>query len=322
MTIAYFVHGRGRGHSTRALSVAKKLRAQGHELHLYAGRDAYPILKPYSAQYVESIFPKRSPLHFFKRTFEDFKKLKKLKPRFVISDGDAPSILVAWILNIESIAIGHALVFPYCIHPISLDRKGLQKESLKVKIASTLATHKLIVHFCKVKTKISQAQVVRPELTIGQNYLNDDYLISYFRDGNGAEVVQMLAKKGLNIKNFGNPIDCPGVENFDIDNDTFKRVFSKAKGVVSSAGSNVIFESMVNNKPLLALYKTKDFEQSANAKYLSHLNCGIGMAFEHLAIKDIEHFINKLNMNISNQDHLNELTELTDAVENIVNVKK
>mgnify|MGYP000309546913 CR=1 FL=1 len=45
LKIAYFVHGRGRGHATRARTVGQMLLAEQHAFQIFAGRDAFPVLK-------------------------------------------------------------------------------------------------------------------------------------------------------------------------------------------------------------------------------------------------------------------------------------
>src|SRR4051812_3815594 len=46
MRIAYGVHGYGRGHATRALSVLQSL-PQRHDVQIFAGGDAYDTLQAY-----------------------------------------------------------------------------------------------------------------------------------------------------------------------------------------------------------------------------------------------------------------------------------
>ena len=315
MTIAYYVHGRGRGHSSRALSVIHALTGSAlTDIHIYAGRDAYPVLSHApNCQPIQSIFPDSSPLTFIRRIIQDFNRLRKLKPNIIISDGDAPSVIAARILGIYSISIGHALVFPYCNHSIELPKAGLRKENLKVRIATQLSNYKFIVHFCKLPTRIVNAQVVRPELNF-EPMPTKPFIISYFRDGNGHEIAQHILDKGYRIKNFGTPILLDGVENVDPNTNLFREAFNEAQAVISSAGSNVIFEAMAMNKPLLVLYKRGDFEQMANSKYLEQLEMGVSTYFDDIDINKVNKFLSIIDAFGIERNPLEELPVLPEAL--------
>ena len=46
--VHYYVHGRGRGHATRALSVIPTLEKAGYRLCVFAGKAALPILRQHT----------------------------------------------------------------------------------------------------------------------------------------------------------------------------------------------------------------------------------------------------------------------------------
>ncbi|MEP2024452.1 MAG: glycosyltransferase family protein [Reichenbachiella sp.] len=316
LRIAYYVHGRGRGHSTRAHYLLKKLILRKYKLKVYVGRDALPVLEEnYEVEQIDSIFPESSVIDFIKRLIEDYRQLRKFRPDVLISDGDAPSTWVAKLLGIPILSIGHGLVFPYCKHPVQLPKSELLRENFKVRIASQWASHKFIIHFCELPTKDNKSILVKPDLSFDE-FENDrgDYLISYFRDGNGHSVLEALTANGMKIKNFGHPVNINGIQNYPSDNMKFKQMLSGANGVVSSAGSNIIFESLALQKPLLLLYKPDDFEQKANAMYMEHLGYGLSSSFDTVQPELIHEFILSLETQTDNHPSFNVMPSLSDAV--------
>lgn len=322
LKIAYYVHGRGRGHSSRALSVIKKLILRKYKLKIFAGRDAYPVLREsFEVASVASIFPHSSVLDFIKRLIHDYKQLKHIRPDVLISDGDAPSTWAAKLLSVPVISIGHALVFPYCKHEIKLSSWGLIKENFKVRMASLWADYKFILHFCTLPTKNQNSIVVKPDLTFDLNPAKQgNYLISYFRDGNGRTVLENLAALGMEIRNFGPAININGIQNYPTDNRLFKQMLSQAKGVIGSAGSNLIFESIALQKPMFLLYKKNDFEQKANAAYMEHLGFGVSSAFDSVSSELIQKYILSLNDAPESPPSFNVMPSLSDEILNCLEV--
>lgn len=316
MIIAYFVHGRGRGHSSRALSVIKKLILRKYTLKTYAGRDAYPVLRNEGhVSPIQSIFPASTVLDFIKRLIHDYQLLRHLKPSVVISDGDAPCTWAAKLLGIPVLSIGHALVFPYCHHTIPLPLWGLLKESLKVRITSQWADFKFILHFCPLPLKDKKSVLVKPDLADDSpTKATSPFLVSYFRDGNGEKVLRMLATTGCTVKNFGHPVNINGVQNFETDQEHFKEMLRQSQGVVSSAGSNTIFEAMALSKPMLLTYLAHEFEQCANAQYITHLGLGLGASFETIDSTHIQQFVGSLDEINANTSPLHIMPSLSDEV--------
>lgn len=311
LKIACFVHGRGRGHATRTLTIGKMLISQGKGLHVYAGRDAYPVLQSHMpTTLIDSIFPSSGPFLFVQRFIQDIHRLKKEQVNCVISDGDAPCVWAAKLLGIHVVSIGHGMIFPYGIHPFPLNRWALFKESFKAKVATQLSDFKLIVHFCRIELNTSKAVLVKPSIPTLEKKSNKDYLISYFRDGNGTPLIQQLTKRGVQIKNFGSPIELTGVENHVLSHSNFKSCLQQAKGIVGSSGSNLIFEGISLNIPLLLTFKENDFEQETNAKYVEHLNAGFGFPINKINQGKIDAFIALLSGKEKTENELEKIPSL------------
>lgn len=312
MKIAYFVHGRGRGHAVRTLSVVPQLIKTGHEVNIYAGGMASSVLGNDSIK-ITSVMP---GLKGIKTLFERIKTDKNIfstnRPDFVISDGDAPCLYAAKKLNIPSIAIGHGIIIPYFHHTISFPFFRYLTESINVWVSSNPADIKIGVHFDYLKPKKSDtylAQPSIPEIKIGKP---EDYIISYFRDSNGTKVVNELIKKGIEVHNFGEKID--GAINHPYNQTVFREHFGHCAGVVASAGFNLVSEALHYQKPMLAMYKKGDFEQWMNATYLAKIKGYTASSFEKLNSRTIDQFMEDLKTNTQENEKAIKLPYLTDLL--------
>lgn len=320
MRIAYFIHGRGRGHAARAKTLLPSLESQGWNCELYAGGTAWEVLSEnYTVNQIESIMPDSSFSLFLKRIRRDFVALKKKRPDFLIADGDAPCTYAAKLLGIPVLAIGHALIFPYCKHEVSLPKDGLRKEMFKVRVATQMADVKIAVHFTNIQPLNQNTRVVQPDFHVSKEELSDDgFLLSYFRDGNGAEVLSELVRMGWRIKNFGIPVQLDGVENIPSNSELFGAEMKRASGVVGSAGSNLIFESIAMGKPLLLIHHAYDFEQAANIKYVEKEGCGYGLDIDQIDPEKIQSFTESLKKVKKSSNPLGVIPYLSDVVVDVL----
>ncbi|PIB35715.1 hypothetical protein BFP72_10075 [Reichenbachiella sp. 5M10] len=320
MRIAYFIHGRGRGHSSRALTLLPALLGHGWKCQVFAGDMAYEVLcdRP-AVKPIRSILPGSSPLLFVRRIAQDVKRLRTYEPDVVISDGDAPCTYAAKLLGVKVISIGHALIFPYCDHPIALPKEGLRKERFKVKVATGLADFKVAVHFTPIRPLSEDTRVARPDIDVAADQLSrDGYVVSYFRDGNGTEIISALLRLGVVVINFGKPISLEGVDNQPSDAEKFREKLKHASGVVGSAGSNLIFEAIAMQKPLLIQYIAGDFEQAANVSYVEYEDLGVGVVAGQLDTSKIEAYAKGLKKKKKGTDVLGVVPALSDVVVELV----
>jgi len=299
MNIAYFVHGRGRGHAARTYSVLPILKKANFDIHLFAGAMAIDQFGNEKVNAIPSVMPGNGAFSIFiRRLKSDYKILKKLNPDVVISDGDAPSIYIARILGVPSIAVGHGMIVPYFKHPFPLPRKDYIQEYLNVMISSWVANYKIAIHFTELESKNKRVLSAFPDndfKDLQTEYVNEDFLLSYFRDKNAEKPIRLLLDSGQSVHNFGHPVD--GATNFNVDPTEFRKQLLKCKAVIGSSGSNLISEAIFLKKPMFALYKTGDFEQWINAQYLQKYNYGIANSLEKLTVGSVNRFIQFLDQN-------------------------
>jgi len=298
--IRYVVHGRGRGHATRALAVIARLKDRGHEVSIAAGRDALPVLSETYAERLEeapSLVPGLGILGTLKGVFTRVSAERLALARddiqAVISDGDMPSILAAKLIGCPSIAIGHGLVFSHCAPPADVSAKRWHREARKARLASWTSTRQVAVNFVPLSPAVATATLARPEIRPELSAeTRGDRVLAYFRDDNGERALRALVEAGLSPLLFSD-VPCPveGVEVRPRDPVAFTRALREARAVVSSAGSQLISECVHLGVPQFALFDSSDDEQALNVQMLTSSGLGGGSSFRELTSEAIATFL-------------------------------
>ena len=298
MQIAYFVHGRGRGHASRTLSIVESLLADGHDVRTFGGGDADDLLSGLDGyQSVVPIRPGlRSTLAVPRRLSTDWQQLRRLSPDLVVSDGDGPSLVAARSLGLRTVSIGHDLVFTRCRLPRGLPRWALNIERRSAFLATRMAKHGVAVHFLPIKPTESDTICARPALRpdLRRDLTNDGHVVCYFRDRNGQQAIRWALDAGLRTVVFGDQsLDVDGAENHAFEPAEFAQALCSCLGVICSAGSNLLAETVLLKKPVLALYMKRDSEQCLNAIMLERAKVGASCAFEDLDQETVTSFVER-----------------------------
>ena len=283
MRIALYVHGRGRGHASRSRSIADALRAEGHSLRIFAGGDAVDMLRDDADWHMRRpVVPGAVLSTTPGRLREELSLLRDWAPELVISDGDMPSVLAARALGVPALAIGHDLIFSRCVLPSDTPRAALLRE--RVNSAHTrLARFGVAVNFLPLVGVNDRVRVARPDLraALRGDVRDDGWVVAYFRDPNGAPVLEALVRAGQRVKLFGARFPPPpGVEPQPFDDRAFAAALLGARAVVGSSGSNLLAECVALGKPLLALYAKGDAEQQINGHLLETAHVGTSARFD------------------------------------------
>lgn len=284
--IAYFVHGRGRGHGVRTCAVLRRL-PRGHELRLYCAGSAYELLHAHPAcEEVSLCAPGRGMTGTFARRFAaDRLRLQAFEPDLVVSDGDGPSVNAAWSLGVPVLAVGHGLVFRHTHLRAPLPWFGRLREAVNSASSSWPASRRVVVHFAPVGPATPGTVVVRPDLELEPKAQEkrDDFILAYFRDNDGAEALGRLAARGHRVVWFGRPARPPrGVEVRAPDLGAFREALGRCRAVVGSAGNQLPAECAMLGLPLLALHRDDDVEHAMNAQLIEDAGIGIGAGFAEL----------------------------------------
>ena len=249
---------------------------------LFAGAQALDLLGrggPFELVPVESVVPGPSALVRYPRRLRgDLRRLRELRPALVISDGDAPSVRAAGHLGIPVVSVGHDQVFLRCRLPPGLPRFRVAHERLVAGLTSVGADRAVAVHFLPIAVADAHARVVRvarPDRPASlRGPIGDDgSIVAYLRDGAGMPALNAAAAAGRRVRLFGSSSAlveaagqaATGIELLPFDRDHFHRALLRCSAVIATAGSNLLAECVLLNKPMLALHSPGDHEQRINA---------------------------------------------------------
>lgn len=297
--IAYFVHGRGRGHASRSLPVVRRLRTRGHRVTIFGGGDGALLLRGLMGWRPRTaILPGvGSSARIPQRVAADIRDLRALEPQIVVSDGDMPSLLAARALALPTISVGHGLVFTRSVLPPDLPRVALAYECANNLVDTWVADRTVAVHFLPTTSRSPTARLARPDVAPEMNGepRDDGFVLCYFRDGNGAGYVRRALERGLRVVCFGDQDDLPdGAEVRPFDRAGFVDHLLRASGVMASAGSNVLAECVHLGKPLLALHRADDHEQHLNAVLAERAGVALGGRLDASPAEVVDPWIDRL----------------------------
>ncbi len=284
--IAYFVHGRGRGHAARARAVLAALEARGHELAVHGGGQAESLLgsRPdFTA--VRAVLPGSGLLpSIAQRLPADVRRFRRTRPDVVISDSDLTSVHAAAALGIPTLALGHGLVFAHCELPPGLPRLGLLRETLNSGSSSWIAWRKVVVHFADAPVKTPSAVLARPDLRDGlePSTTDEGFVLTYFRDDNGQDALRALLATGRRVVCFTDGEVPEGVVRRAPSAEGFADALARCGAVVASAGNHLPAECAMVGKPLLGVYDRGDLEQRMNGALLEHAGFGLTAPLEQV----------------------------------------
>ncbi len=286
--LAYFVHGRGRGHASRSRPIVAALREAGHEVQVVAGGDALDLVdggvNDDALRLVTPVKPGRAVgRRLLRRTVEDHRWLRSTQANLVITDGDAPGLHAAAALGIPSVAVGHGLIFAYCRMPPDLPWRGRLKESINAGSSAWLARRRVGVHFHPIEPRDDRTHIARPDLDprLRPAAPTQDRFVAYFRDANGGAVLTAAVAAGASVTCFGPCDDLPdGVESRPFDRDAFLGALAAGRGLISSSGSNALTEAVAVGRPVLAVHAPDEYEQAMNARLLQRAGLGEALALD------------------------------------------
>jgi UDP-N-acetylglucosamine--N-acetylmuramyl-(pentapeptide) pyrophosphoryl-undecaprenol N-acetylglucosamine transferase len=321
LQIAYFVHGRGRGRASRSIPVARRLLADGHQVTVYGGGSDSHLLSELPQWHDRPpLEPGQSALLRLPwRVVKDLGALTRERPDLVISDGDQSALTAARLRRVRTLAVGPELVFSSCDLPASISKATLKSQRYRGAIPTHLAEHRVAVHFLPTEATRDNTWVARPDGDANATTANDGHFLAYFRDANGAKVVDWLRAQGRDVHWFGPGAKTPaGATGPFLERERFQRELRTAAGVIGSAGSQLLAECVLYGKPVLALYESSDTEQQLNANLAATANVAMSATFDRVDAELVERFAFRVDAGefakIALADHLRPVSEVTSEI--------
>jgi UDP-N-acetylglucosamine--N-acetylmuramyl-(pentapeptide) pyrophosphoryl-undecaprenol N-acetylglucosamine transferase len=275
LDIHLYVHGRGRGHASRALHLVAELTSRGHRARVFAGRDAVAVLGEVMPTTAIDSLPPTAGVDALatatRRIRDDVARMSAQRPDVVVSDGDLPSVCAARVCGVPSVAVGHGLVFLVCARPSGLPRLPWWREAMKAGVASLGAHRRIAVNFMSLPLRDPTAVLARPRSVARPMAAERRGVVAYFRDGVDARLLDAIREAAPTAQIFA-PRGPRGVR--PPDRDAFAEAFARARAVIATAGSQLIGECVASGTPLFAVHRRGDDEQRLNAELLARTGLG------------------------------------------------
>ena len=276
---------------------------RGIEVELFGGGDAadllagHPRWKPRSSLRPGVFSVPTLACH----TLRDVAALRRARPHLVLSDGDQPALCAARLLGIPSVAVGHDLALTACELPARMNPVWRWHQRVNAWPAY-VADRLVAVHFLPARALRPNVVVARPDCVDAgasasrtRGGLPAEFVLCYFRDANGARVVQLLAAAGVRVVWFGREARAaPGVWAYPFADDAFRAALRCCAAVIASSGSNLLAECVALHKPMLALHHGRDYEQALNAELAERADVAQRAKFEAVSARDVEHFLTRV----------------------------
>lgn len=288
LAIQYYVHGHGRGHASRARGVLRALAAEGHRVSVVVSGEAADLVGD-GAPLERRPLLEPGPLAVARLAARAVAEAAWLTTRavdVVVSDGDQPSLLAARRLGLPTLAIGHDLVFTACRLPPGVSLRRVLYQRANALVPTHLADARVAVGFLPMIARAPCTTVARPDDQELPESRAGEHLVAYFSELDAGPILERLAATGLRVEWFGgDPTRAPaGVEARPFGRDAFVSSLATARGVVGSAGSNLLAEAVLLQKPLLCAYDPRHMEQALNAELVAR--SGVGLAAPAARVDD------------------------------------
>lgn len=328
MRIAWGVMGYGRGHAMRTLSVLPSL-AKEHEITVFAGGDAYDVLAPLyptvriptlgyvyndSGSYslgrtlTRNVAPVADLLLHGPGMEQIEREFKSRGIQLVISDSEAWTHRAAQALKLPRISFDHVGIIAFCKphFPADLWLPGM-RDAVAYRRLMGEPDRVLISSFYRAEPRRPGTRIVGPmirdEVKRAQP-AQGDYLLAYFNKGKhqyNAQLDRALRLLDLPVVVYGTSLRGKS-DKLDFrapSSEWFIHDMAGCRGVISTAGNNLIGEAMYLGKPLLALPE-RAFEQRLNAHLIERMGIGQAGSLEQLTPSDIDRFLGNLDWFASN----------------------
>ncbi len=319
MRIAYGVHGYGRGHATRAMSVFPTL-FERHEMLILAGGEAYaaiwpdyPVFRIPTLGYYYDKHARRSNFQTLKRNLPAvldlvlrgpafqmvLDTLRDFRPDVVISDAEAYAHRAARLLKIPRIGFDHFGIMAYCRPPLPIWDTAASRRDVFVYQALMGAPQRVIVSsFYPAPPRRRGVRVVGPLLrqaVVNATPRSGSYLLAYFNNGAHQftpRIERVLRQLDCRVLVYGTQRQGSN-GNLDFrppSNLPFIEDMAGCRAVISTAGNQLVGEAMHLGKPVLVMPEDC-VEQRLNAAAVERMGIGKRVDFSRFSVGVVRRFL-------------------------------
>jgi len=325
-TIYYGVNGEGRGHATRARAIVEGLRHR-HRVIVYANGCAKDMLAPiYQGSDVEV---RTIPgVRFRYNTHNKLSLVKSLRhatpyllsldshvatiqrdmdrdqPEMVITDFEPTTGRAAARSGVPFLSVNHQHFL------MSYDLSGLPWRlrayaaflSPFVNLFYSGQSATIVSSFFFPPLRKGYEHVVqvgtmmRPEV-VQARPVRGRHLVAYLRRFATPQLLDALDGAGCEVRVYGlGKQESRGNLVFkDIDVFGFVEDLATSRGLVCTAGNQLVGEALYLNKPVLSMPEPGNQEQEINGTFLARTGCGVMADMERICSSDLRHFLDNLD---------------------------
>jgi len=292
--IVYALAGYGRGHSSRALACAAILRAEGHRMTFCCGGPAKVRLEALGEHVIDvpalkpAIHGNRGDLlNTVVRNAKAFglgpdfvrlvSQLEAAKPQLLLADFEPFAPAAADMLGLPVVTLNHQQIVTETRYPVPPRyRLSALATGAAIRALCPYRTHHSLIssfYFPPLK-RPRQATLLGPLLrqeVLALKPKRGEHFLVYFNGGSGLEgLVERLANvdASFTVYNVNAPQQTPANVIFKRPSPSFLEDLAQCRGVICTAGFNLISEALFLNKPLLVTPNRGFFEQTLNALYV------------------------------------------------------
>ena len=318
-TLIYALNGGGRGHLSRALAISETLRRRGHEVIFCCG-GAKAVLEKHGEiievpALEQVIYNNRGSFaQTVRRNLKPFAlgfdvprlvdALQTYKPDLLISDFEPFATLAAELMRLPTVALNRQQVVTEARYalPYKFRASAFLTRAAVRYLAPKNPERILLPTFSPLELKHPQratpiAPIVRDSVK-RQTPRQGEHLLVYYNHEDSAALLEVLAQiKHTFVVYRSSPVTSPVPANVLLKHPsagTFEEDLAACRGVLCTAGFNLISEALFLGKPLLVHPNRRFFEQTLNALLLERHALGHACFGRTLSRTAIETFIARL----------------------------
>lgn len=332
--IFYGVQGEGRGHAARVHTIVEDLLSFGHEIVLFAPAHAYDFLAPiYSGTDVEVRridginfhYNQSGKIHLpltFVKGFEYLFNMNALvddlarqiegeAPDLVITDFEPAIAKAAEKVGAPFISINHQhflTTYDLSSLPLLLQaRAGLMANFLQMFYTGQRETVVSAFYFPRLRKglqNVSQIGVLLRKEVLQAKPREDGHVLAYLRRFAPENVMESLRTCDHPVKLYGlgKRKSEGNITYCDVDPHTFIDDLASSRALITTAGNQVVGESLYLGKPVFAFPEPGNFEQQINGHFLQESGAGRSMYMEHVKRYSVSKFLDTIDTYRSNID--------------------
>lgn len=325
-TIYYGVAGEGRGHAARALALIEQL----HERHLvvvYSYGQALSLLRQACAFLgvevrslppLEFAYSSRRTLSYTKTFFENVGYLKDLsdiflrvqrhmekdKPDLIISDFEPVLPRVGRRLGIPFLSVDHQHFLLACDPselPKSLRAHTLWMAAFVRMFAPKGPSETVISSFFPYRMKprysfAKQVGVMMRRNIVDASPEDHGHLVAYVRRPETIDLIPHLKRlrHPVSLYGLGQQERQGNVDFRAIDPTRFVDELASARGLITTAGNQLVGEALYLGKPVFAIPEPRNREQAINAHFVQSMGVGESALAHCIGARQLAAFVEKV----------------------------